>query len=114
MKVVTEVAQQRLVLGRRMLDAVHDEGIFAHASLLECDREDAMGIMDDRTRALRGTHAAGDAALLHDLGVAVNHMDCIGRTYPLAHAAGDAARAAGLAGGRAPVRTRTERLDRIV
>lgn len=73
-----------------------------------------MGIMDDRTGALRGTHAAGDAALLHDLGVAVNHMDCISRTYPLAHAAGDAARAAGLAGGRALVRTRAERLDRIV
>ena len=97
-QVVAQVAQQRLVLRRRALDAVNGKSEFlCHGDSLLHAGGDAGAIVDGAMRADDGAHAARQAIRAIDMGAVVLDADSTGRALFSAHAATDAARVANLA-----------------
>ena len=98
MQVVAQVAEQRLVLSRRALDAVNGKSEFlCHGDSLLHAGGDAGAVVDGTVRADDGAHAARQAVRAVDMGAVVLDTDSAGRTLFGAHAATDAARVANLA-----------------
>ena len=98
-QVVAQVAQQRFVLGRRVLDAVNGKSEFlCHGDSLLHAGGDAGAVVDGAMRANDGAHAARQAVRTVDVGTVVLDADSAGRAFFGAHAATDAARVANLAG----------------
>ena len=97
-QVVAQVAQQRFVLGRRVLDAVNGKSEFlCHGDSLLHAGGDAGTVVDGAMRADDGAHAARQAIRAIDMGAVVLDADSAGRALFSAHTATDAARVADLA-----------------
>ena len=97
-QVVAQVAQQRLVLRRRALDAVNGKSEFlCHGDSLLHAGGDAGAIVDGAMRTDDGAHAARQAVHAVDMGTVVLDADSAGGALFGAHAATDAARVANLA-----------------
>ena len=98
MQVVAQVAEQRLVLSRRALDAVNGKSEFlCHGDSLLHAGGYAGAVVDGAMRADDGAHAARQAVRAVDMGAVVLDADSAGRALFGAHAATDAARVADLA-----------------
>ena len=101
-QVVAQVAQQRLVLRRRALDAVNGKSEFlCHGDSLLHAGGDAGAVVDGAMRTDDGAHAARQAVRAIDMGAVVLDADSAGGALFSAHAATDAARVADLAGNGA-------------
>ena len=101
-QVVAQVAQQRLVLGRRALHAVNGKSEFlCHGDSLLHAGGDAGAVVDGAMRAHDGAHAARQAIRAVDMGAVVLDTDSTSGALFGAHAAADAARVADLAGNGA-------------
>ena len=101
-QVVAQVAQQRLVLGRRALDAVNGKSEFlCHGDSLLHASGYAGAVVNGAMWADDGAHAARQAVRAVDMGAVVLDADSAGRALFGAHAATDAARVADLAGNGA-------------
>ena len=101
-QVVAQVAQQRLVLGRRALHAVNGKSEFlCHGDSLLHAGGDASAVVDGAMRAHDGAHAARQAIRAVDMGAVVLDTDSTSGALFGAHAAADAARVADLAGNGA-------------
>ena len=97
-QVVAQVAQQRFVLGRRVLDAVNGKSEFlCHGDSLLHAGGDAGAVVNGAMRADDSAHAARQAVHAVDMGAVVLDADSTGRALFSAHAATDAARVANLA-----------------
>ena len=113
-EVVTQEAQERLILAGRDLLAVDVEAVGFHlSSSLEALGDDAEGVVDDPARTLGGAHAAGDARLLVHHGEVLGHVNGVRGAGALARPASDAARLAHRACGGAGLVVRAEHLEAL-
>ena len=114
-QVVAQIAQQRLVLSRRALDAVNGKSEFlCHGDSLLHAGGNAGAVVNGAMRAHNRAHAARQAVRAVDMGAVVLDANSAGRALFGAHAATDAARVADLARNGALVGVVTAHQDVLV